>query len=104
MWARSRRSSRRKLAKLLPSDQMLSIRFKDGMGQIMRGIYREVISEHWHIFKRTVRMPEDISKQFRKKISLKEFEVTNTANNGGEYSQGWDVKKAAENLKIKVLL
>ena len=49
-------------------------------------------------------MPEDISKQFRKKISLKEFEVTNTANSGGEYSQGWDVKKAAENLKIKVLL
>ena len=63
---------------------MLSIRFKDGMGQIMRGIYQEVISEHWHIFKRTVRMPEDISKQFRKKISLKEFEVTNTANSGGE--------------------
>ena len=57
-----------------------------------------------YIFKRTVRMPEDILKQFRKKISLKEFEVTNTANSGGEYSQGWDVKKAAENLKIKVLL
>ena len=31
-------------------------------------------------------MPEDISKEFKKKISLKEFEVTNTANNGGEYS------------------
>ena len=68
-----------------------------------------------------VRMPEDISKQFRKKISLKEFEVfqivflskylktfqlfqvTNTANSGGEYSQGWDVKEAGKKLKIKVM-
>ena len=45
-----------------------------------------------------VRMPEDISKQFRKKISLKEFEVTNS---GGEYSQGLDVKEAGKKLKIK---
>jgi len=48
-------------------------------------------------------MPEDISKQFRKKISLKEFEVTNTANSGGEYSQGWDVKEAGKKLKIQVI-
>jgi len=48
-------------------------------------------------------MPEDISKQFRKKISLKEFEVTNTANSGGEYSQGLDVKEAGKKLKIKVI-
>ena len=48
-------------------------------------------------------MPEDISKEFKKKISLKEFEVTNTANNGGEYSNGWDVKEATKKLKIKVI-
>ena len=48
-------------------------------------------------------MPEDISKEFKKKISLKEFEVTNTANSGGEYGNGWDVKEAAKQLKIKVI-
>ena len=49
------------------------------------------------------KMPEDISKEFKKKISLKEFEVTNTANSGGEYSNGWDVKEATKQLKIKVI-
>lgn len=48
-------------------------------------------------------MPEDISKEFKKKISLKEFEVTNTANSGGEYGNGWDVKEATKKLKIKVI-
>ena len=48
-------------------------------------------------------MPEDISKEFKKKISLKEFEVTNTANSGGEYGSGWDVKEATKKLKIKVI-
>ena len=28
--------------------------------------------------------------------------MTNTANSGGEYSQGFDVKEAGKKLKIKV--
>jgi len=58
-----------------------------------------------HFYKRVSdsKMPEDISKEFKKKISLKEFEVTNTANSGGEYGNGWDVKEATKKLKIKVI-
>ena len=32
------------------------------------------------------------------------IQVTNTANSGGEYSQGWDVKEASKKLKIEVLV
>jgi hypothetical protein len=44
-------------------------------------------------------MPENMAKEFRKKISLKEFELTNTASSGGSYSQGFSAQVArAPNL------
>jgi len=46
-------------------------------------------------------MPENVEQ--RKKISLKEFEVTNTSNDGGCYSQGFDVKDATQKLKIEII-
>ena len=48
-------------------------------------------------------MPEpDISKDFKKRISLKEFELTNTSCAGGAYSKGFDVKEAAKTLDVRV--
>jgi len=49
-------------------------------------------------------MPEpDISKDFKKRISLKEFELTNTSCAGGAYSKGFDVKEAAKTLDVRVV-
>jgi len=48
-------------------------------------------------------MPENIAADFRKKISLKEFEVTNTSSSGGSYCKGFDVKEAGKNLQVKVV-
>merc|ERR1719209_1262651 len=49
-------------------------------------------------------MPEpDISKDFKKRISLKEFELTNTSCAGGAYSKGFDVKEATKTLDVRVV-
>lgn len=48
-------------------------------------------------------MPENMAKEFRKKISLKEFELTNTANSGGSYSQGFSVQEAEKSLSVKIM-
>jgi len=49
------------------------------------------------------RMPEKLVNEFRKKISLKEFEVTNTSSSGGSYSKGFQIKEAEKNLQVKII-
>jgi hypothetical protein len=48
-------------------------------------------------------MPENMAKEFRKKISLKEFELSNTANSGGSYSEGFNVQEAEKSLTVKIM-
>ena len=50
------------------------------------------------------RMPEKLVNEFRKKISLKEFEVTNTSSSGGSYSKGFQIKEAEKNLQVNINL
>ena len=50
------------------------------------------------------RMPEKLVQEFRKKISLKEFEVTNTSSSGGSYSKGFQIKEAEKSLQVNIIL
>ena len=49
-------------------------------------------------------MPEKLVNEFRKKISLKEFEVTNTSSSGGSYSKGFQIKEAEKSLQVNIIL
>ena len=43
----------------------------------------------FRVFPSFARMPEKLVHEFRKKIPLKGFEVTNTSSSGGSYSKGF---------------